>query len=484
MKTMDFKEKIQLYITSNPNLSQTDFGILLLLDHLYNDVPSDIEKFYQLNAHLDPRVIDNSNEGIMFLQMVNSNDPEMIIKHRLNNYINIKYNYLGHAKDYAENMKKFKVHAEMVTRILEEILEASRLPAELTERLRELPEVSSCTDFYNLLKIYKESDSRRTKFEILRKIGLIVLIARISRSFLIDDINFALEEIKHVFQQGLGLTSQDTESCFLWIDEADRVKFVEDLDKAEIEYKDAVITRNSIAKPIYPMQIFEYTPHKTKFNSRILHIEYRNKFIKAGEISYTSFIEKMIRKNLEFPNQVHDVLGIKMVVRNEDEIPQLIKDLATFLGGNTTRKKEKNSFQKFGKRSLSKYSSKDYFVWKAIYDIALPHPSIFQVSKIVQLAGKNTGLQKELMNRLRYFKNRPQDFVVEVQIQDLNSHLLSIAKGSPTDHAFLKMNQIRSNSFYKFFPQEIYEPVCRKLRKDMLERQTSGSSSSSSSSDS
>jgi len=62
----------------------------------------------------------------------------------------------------------------------------------------------------------------------------------------------------------------------------------------------------------------------------------------------------------------------------------------------------------------------------------------------------------------------PQDFIIEVQLQDLKSYLLSVAKGSPTEHALLKMRQIRSNSFYKFFPQEIYEPDILDLKLEIL----------------
>ena len=219
---------------------------------------------------------------------------------------------------------------------------------------------------------------------------------------------------------------------------------------------------------IYPLQVFEYTPYRTLFNSRILHIEFRNKLRNQDRLYYTSFVEKMLRKNLEFPNEVHDILGIKIVVMNEDQIPQLVTDIQTFLGGSSTRKKEKNTLYKFGKRKLGKYSSDEYFVWKAIYDITLPHPSIDKIKKIIKLTEKNNTAQVELRRWLKYFKERPLDFVVEVQLQDINSYLLSIARGSNTEHTVLKQNQILGNSFYKLFPKEIYEKKLILLRKKIL----------------
>ncbi|MEW5909279.1 MAG: hypothetical protein AB1659_05730, partial [Thermodesulfobacteriota bacterium] len=112
-------------------------------------------------------------------------------------------------------------------------------------------------------------------------------------------------------------------------------------------------------------------------------------------------------------------------------------------------------------------------VWKAIYDITLPHPSILQVKKMLMLTRGNPQARKELTNRLKYFIRHPKDFVIEVQLQDIKSYLLSIAEGSPTSHEWLKMNQIRSNSFYKFFPREIYEKEINRLKLDLLSRSSS-----------
>jgi hypothetical protein len=181
----------------------------------------------------------------------------------------------------------------------------------------------------------------------------------------------------------------------------------------------------------------------------------------------------MFRKNLEFPNQIHDTIGVKIVVNTEDDIPLIISDLESFLGGSSTRKMEKNSYHRFGRRGLSEYSSKEYFVWKAIYDITLPHPWITQVEKILEITRDNKQAQQELKEQLHYIVNNPRDFVIEVQLQDIKSYLLSIAKGSPTEHARLKMSQIRSNSFYKFFPKEIFQKELNNFKIKILNDQKS-----------
>jgi hypothetical protein len=72
------------------------------------------------------------------------------------------------------------------------------------------------------------------------------------------------------------------------------------------------------------------------------------------------------------------------------------------------------------------------------------------------------------IRRREYFVNNPRDFVIEVQLQDIRSFLLSISRGSPTEHAWLKMNQIRSNSFYKIFPEQVFEEEITQLRNRLL----------------
>jgi hypothetical protein len=89
---------------------------------------------------------------------------------------------------------------------------------------------------------------------------------------------------------------------------------------------------------------------------------------------------------------------------------------------------------------------------------------------MLKLTHGNPAAREELLNRLKYFISHPKDFVIEVQLQDIKSYLLSNAEGSPTAHDWLKMNQIRSNSFYKFFPEEIYEKEITRLKLGMLSK--------------
>ncbi len=468
MKIEDYRGKISLFYETNPDLTQDELAVVLTADLMYKDLPEDLPEFRKKYAHMDPSVLDGSHEGITFLRIAEDKRPARVIKDRLNAYLNVKFHDITNSKGYEENAFLFRERSEIASEVIEEILLRADFPLEIAAVLREKEEVKTCFDFYEMLRLFRSATTNRLHYEILRKIGLIVLSARIDRTVEMEDLEKRKKEVWKAFDRGLRSSKKGKKEYYLWLNARHKVEFTTDVKRARSTYDKELAIRKRQACKIYPLQRFVCHPFKTHSGNQILHMEIRNKFESRGRFSYTSYVEKMGRKNLEFPNQVHDTIGVKIVVEKEDQIPSIIRELESFLGGSSTRKMEKNSYHRFGRRRLSEYSSPEYFVWKAIYDITLPHASISQVKKMLQLTKGNREAQRELRNRLAYFVNHPSDFVIEVQLQDIKSYLLSIAKGSSTAHASLKMNQIRSNSFYKFFPGEIYEREVAELKLKLL----------------
>ena len=469
MNDEDYHHHITLLLRKNPLLKPEDIGVILTLESLYRSVPEDLSKFRGLYAHLDPKVIENPDDGITFLRIVQNREPTSVLKQQLNSYINIKFNDISHPKTYDENMMLFKAYSSQASVIISDILSIAGFAHPIVAVLSELKVAKDCNDFYQMLALYNQSDDKRVRFELLRKLGLIVLMARIRRGVLVDESDERMIRVWKALRRRLVQTEEMKLTYCFWLNNEKKVRFYKDAKTAKECYYSDMEERSRLALDTYGMQTFECYPFFTFNGNRVLHMEIRNKFKVNDQRSYTSFIEKMLRKNLEFPNQVHDVVAVKIIVESEGEIAHIIHDLESFLGGTSTRKQEKNTYHKFGRRILTKYSSKDYFVWKAIYDITLPHPSLEAVERLLEITKDNGVAQKELKLHLQYFINNPRDFVIEVQLQDIESHLQSIARGSPTEHALLKKNQIRSNSFYKLFPEEIYKDELIKLKESMLQ---------------
>lgn len=463
-----YDQLIAQFHAIRPGLAPQELAVLLAADQLYKHEPEDVSEFRKIYAHFDPTILHRPHQGITFTRIASEGGGADLERKKLNDYMNIKFNDARHYRNYRANAALFERNARIASEILEDILARSSLPAPILEVLKEREAVRTCHDFYDMLQLYRRSRDARIRYEILRKIGLVVLIARINRSVEIMEMDGKRKEVSQAFHRGLRGTPQGERHIFFWLTETDEIAFETDPRKARTSYRKALQGRLRTGRPLLPIQRFRCRPFLTFSGIPVLRLEIRDKFRYQGRLSYTSCVEKMVRKNLEFPNQVHDIIGVKIVVEKESQVSRMIRDLESFLGGSSTRKKEKNTYHRFGKQRLRDGSPPQYVVWKAIYDIPLSHPSIAPLREILNRIQGNRSVCMEIRKRLRSLAGRPRDFVIEVQIQDLQSYLLGIARGSPIEHARLKTDQIRSNSLYKFFPREIYGKEIEQLERRLL----------------
>lgn len=466
MKIQNFDSKLKLYRRLNPNICDKEIGLLLWIDNIYRNLPKDLEFFRKTYIHLDPEAIDNVIEIPNFLRIVKGDYSKVKTIEELNSYINIKFNNITNKKSYKENMKRFKLYAKHINQFIEEILNLGKVPDDIFKLLKESDIVKKTNDFYELSQLYKNTDCRRIKFEILRKVGLIILLSRILKTHLIINSNFVSDQVSKIFEKGFCFKDDKDLDIFYWTDEKNKVKFTTDKDEALKIHPYSQKNRRAHSLKTYPIQKLTRVIKRTNNNNNIF-MEMRNKLIKDGKEDYTSFIEKIIRKNLEFPTQIYDVVGIRIIVEHEKDIFKVIEEIETFLGGTSTRKKEKNTLHMFGKRKLNEFSSEDYYVWKAIYDVTLSHPALKHLNDLRSKI-KNKKYENEFIKTLNYFDKRPIDFIIEVQIQDLKSYLLGVAKGSLAHHNHLKRNQVLSNTFFKIFPKEIYEKELIDFKNKLL----------------
>jgi hypothetical protein len=472
MEPYNFKEKIQAYIHANHNLSSEMLGVLLFIDNLYQEIPIDLSEVRRINTYLDPKNIKEANiDQITILRLASENISDQELRNRLNAYLDMKYSCRGYTNTYKENMKQFKKDTIVAERFLEQLLKTASLPDEVQKILYEHPALHN-KDLFDLVQLYKTTTEPRIKYEILRKIGIIDILTRIRKSYPLKYIDYVAGEVFSVFAKGLGVTKIPNEPLYFWIDENEKVQVSRSEEQAQILHNRATHGRKMRALRTYPIQVFKGKPARTQQGNLILNMEVRNKLRRDGKIYYSSSLEKMIRKNLEFPLQMHDIIGMRLVVENQEDIIPLIAELETIIGGASLRKKEKNStnvaIHKFDRQPISKYSSKEYYVWKAVYDVALKS-SIIPELRHIKNSSRDSKIKELIDTKIKHYMKHPVNVVVEVQIQDLKSYLLSIAEGSPTDHEKLKMKQIRANSFYKVFPKEIYKPILFKERDRILQ---------------
>ena len=458
------KSAIDEYRKANKNLSLDRISTLLSIDSVYSKMPDDIGEFRKINTYLNP-YITLKKDKITFLRIVDSRLDEKRIKEKFNKYLNVKYNHITNPGTYNQNMDKFIKQSRIVTSFLEDVLEIGNFPDEMKRVFAEPKELKQNPNLFELMKMYRGTKNKRFRFEILRKIGLVDLVSRIEKTYPLEQTDFVIREVEKLFSIGLGLKRYKKEEKFLWLDTKKGVRYSHDKEEAERQRQRNYDKMKK--KYLSEIQRMTHTRYSTRFNMMIEDIQIRNKLRKKKSPYYTSFLEKMIRKNIEFPNQVHDTIGVRIVVKEHDDIPRYISMLEKFIGGSSSRKKEKDTIHKFGKEKLNPYSSKDYFVWKAVYDIALPNFAIKHLEEIRRNA-KDKQLQNIISKKIREMKKNPVNNIVEVQVQDLESYLLSMAKESTTEHARLKMNEIRQNSFFKLFPVEVYKREIEKVKQKII----------------
>ena len=80
MKVHNFVDKIPLYRKTNPKLTDYEMAVLLVIDNLYLELPSDLEEFRKTYPHCDPSIICNGHDGITFLNIAEASDSELITK--------------------------------------------------------------------------------------------------------------------------------------------------------------------------------------------------------------------------------------------------------------------------------------------------------------------------------------------------------------------------------------------------------------------
>lgn len=467
---LDYSEKIRRYTTIKPTLRPKDIGVLLTIDTLYEEPPEDLALFRQIYLTMDPTVSSEDHRGVTFLKLAACMDPTPTIKRKLNGDLNVKFNDIVHARDYRTNQRTFERYSLIASTVIEEILKRARLPREVTAALREREASRSCTDYYRMLALYRAADDRRLRFELLRKLGLIVLIARINRCIEIEALDESLRNVRKALVKGLGVTGTMRQVFLVELDAEGGLEVrPKKLQKDDPPGKDVGRSRTRPA-PAPAAERIVCNSFTTAAGTEIVHIELRNKLKPAGVVSYTSYVEKMIRKNLEYPNQVGDTIGVKIVVGRQRDIPRVLGELESFLGGSLSRKKEKDVYTAYRNLPRRNRIPTEYYVWKAVYDIPLPHPSISLVKKMMRLAEGERHVHEALKKTLSYYLDNPLDFVIEIQLQEIHSYLISKMRDSPTAHGRLKATQIRSNSFYKLFPKEIYETDIQAIKARLLRR--------------
>lgn len=482
-----------------------EINIILYSHLLYQNEPEDVALFWKNYSYFDPNIIENREHKFHFIELTKLRIDSKHFKKKLNTYLNVKFNPVNFYQLLEKNLSKFSQLSGESSIILQNILKRACLPTFVESVLAETGQVAETNDIIELVQIYKDSSDLRTKYEVLRKTSMSFLLGRVKNCLSFQKSPKYYKYLDRLFKSQLQLDNsrniQESFPIYYWLNQDDQIVFYDTEKDAQAAYENDNRERDKKGKNIHPIQSEVITPITSLSGTSILRYISRIKNFNGIKEDYASIIEKTVRKNLLYPNEITDIYGITFVVNGEKEILNLKAELEDSLGGTNTRKDEK----KIRKAPISEYISQnsgEYFkIWKAIYDITLPHERLEIIMGQINNIKEDTSVLQQVLTKINHQEDtqKSMDFVqmhiqkkereldhlkriksiydsksfdlqVEIQIQDLQSYLLSKCFGSSTEHAALKREQVLRSTLYKLFPKQIYEPFLMKLREKFLSK--------------
>jgi hypothetical protein len=173
---------------------------------------------------------------------------------------------------------------------------------------------------------------------------------------------------------------------------------------------------------------FDYAPGQGQYR-----VSERMRYGEMQRGHSASILSKMLRKGINNPNRISDMLGAKFIVDGERDVGRLAHLLHDLLGGIFMFRNQVDLFRRPGDQALmNRFSAPDFRAFKEDVDV-LYRPS-------------------------RTERGRPYLFSVELQILTVESFLQSVHSRAYTSHREYKRRQFLQGVMPLVFPAAIYTP--------------------------
>ncbi|PID79279.1 hypothetical protein CSB20_10880 [bacterium DOLZORAL124_64_63] len=317
-----------------------------------------------------------------------------------------------------------------------DILPEERLGSVLPDQ-----EVRDCHDVRDLMRISFDGPSTLKRFEARRKLFLAQTLLHIDQCRVIQDGPRHLSHFEEILNRGLWQHTRQIHDL--------TVGYRLGPDGHTIEY-------TSRPQPDHMLWDFRSTFLEKKHDGRniCLDVLYYNcrfkmavaplgyelidgrhrvvektRFDRMRQQSAGSVLSKMIRKGINNPDEIGDLIGAMFIVPDTDSLNDLLSLLDACLGNSFGWRNVTDTLAKtrYGS-ALNTFSSKGFKVFKGDVDI------LFE----------------------EYGGGRPYRFPVEIQIFSLESYLRTVCGEHEANHLALKQRQFMFGVVPRMFPLEIY----------------------------
>jgi hypothetical protein len=331
--------------------------------------------------------------------------------------------------------------------------DASRYVSELSnlvapddrERYEPLPEVAECNDLRELGELLFARDqgnperARRIRFEAQRKLYLTKLLIQIEHTRVVQDGPRHRRYLIELLDRELWAFVTDTRdevAAYTLDPEQDVSRNGDDLESWNFRVRrvQRAIPGGEIDVDVYHFDTrfkresagYDYSPGATEYR-----VAERTRYAQMKRNRSASILSKMLRKGINDPNSITDMLGAKFIVSTERDVQRLAELLHHVLGGIFLFRNQVDLFRRPEDRGrLNQFSAPDFKTFKEDVDI-LYRPT-------------------EQENGRAYL------FSVELQIFTVESFLQTVHSRAYTSHREYKRRQFLQGVMPYVFPASLY----------------------------
>ncbi len=315
------------------------------------------------------------------------------------------------------------------------------LPEIGRNHVKPLEEVVACSDVRDLLRISFDAADLRRAFEARRKLFLSQTLLHIDQSRLIQDGPRHRSHFEEILNRGLWqYTTQihDLTVGYRLGADGHTIEYSSRpmKDDTRWDFRSTFLEKKHDGRTI-GLDVFYYN---CRFKMAVAPLGFeivdgshrvaeKTRYDGMRQQSAGSVLSKMIRKGINNPDEIGDLIGAMFIVNDNEALNELLILLDSCLGNTFGWRNVTDTLADTWKGSpLNTFSSKGFKVFKGDVDI------LFE----------------------EYGGSQPYRFPVEIQIFTLESYLRTVCCDHEASHLALKKRQFLHGVVPRIFPAEIY----------------------------
>ena len=318
----------------------------------------------------------------------------------------------------------------------------SLLPPAAARRARPSPTVTACNDLRTLMSLVLEANDPRVRFEAQRKICLAKLLLDVEHSRHVQDGPRHQAYFERLLEEGLWRHVQDEHPAVIGFEldhdgESIRYNLPPRPGQQTWAFRSRFLSRTVGSRTVH-LDVYYYS---CRFKRSVDPVTYeivdgrrqvleRRRWAALRRHSSGSIISKMIRKGIDNPDEIGDLLGAMFIVHEQENLDDLLLLLDDAVGSPLAWRNVTDTLSSEGDAvTLNRWSGRGYKVFKGDLDILHPNP--------------DPALP-------------PYRFTVEIQIYTLEGFLRTVHTAHDASHLALKQRQFLHGLVPRLFPAEIY----------------------------